>query len=148
MVVRGQLRDELTTAKTLMEASEAEFAKVEKRYTDIKGWYPGASGKTPEMGVIAHITDMSYDYARFMEGNENMRISFTFVSVREFRHVARPNEIVQSPEGSRFFYESVSSADKQLKIYPGLFHEILNEPEKEEVMGSFYTEIINFYPRK
>ncbi len=38
-----------------------------------------------------------------------------------------------SPEGSKLFYERAGSEDKTLKIYPELYHEILNEPEKEEV---------------
>lgn len=38
-----------------------------------------------------------------------------------------------SPLGSRFLEANVGSAEKQLKIYPGLFHEIFNEPERDEV---------------
>jgi alpha-beta hydrolase superfamily lysophospholipase len=45
-----------------------------------------------------------------------------------------------SPQGSKLFYERAGSQDKTLKIYPGLYHEILNEPEKEEV----YAEILNW----
>ncbi len=30
-------------------------------------------------------------------------------------------------------YANVSSQDKTLKIYEGLYHEILNEPEQDEV---------------
>ena len=37
-------------------------------------------------------------------------------------------------EGSRFLNEKISSADKTLKIYPELFHEIFNEPEKDAVL--------------
>ena len=40
-----------------------------------------------------------------------------------------------SAEGSRFLYEEVSSADKTLKIYPGLYHEIFNEPERLQVFS-------------
>jgi acylglycerol lipase len=35
---------------------------------------------------------------------------------------------------SRRVYEGVSSPDKTLKIYPTLYHEIFQEPEKQEVM--------------
>lgn len=38
------------------------------------------------------------------------------------------------PAGSHLLYEKVASKDKSLKIYEGLYHEILNEPEKETVM--------------
>ena len=35
--------------------------------------------------------------------------------------------------GSHFMYEHVSSSDKTLKLYEGLYHEVFNEPEKEQV---------------
>jgi alpha-beta hydrolase superfamily lysophospholipase len=38
-----------------------------------------------------------------------------------------------SPEGSRFLHEHAGSADKTLKIYPELYHEIFNEPERAQV---------------
>lgn len=38
------------------------------------------------------------------------------------------------PEGSRKFYELVASADKTLKLYDGLYHDIFNEPENKIVM--------------
>ena len=38
-----------------------------------------------------------------------------------------------SPEGSRFLEQSISSRDKTLHIYPGLYHEIFNEPEHNEI---------------
>ncbi len=38
------------------------------------------------------------------------------------------------PDASRYLFEHISSADKQLKIYEGLYHEILNEPEKDSVL--------------
>ncbi len=37
------------------------------------------------------------------------------------------------PEGSLMLYERVSSPDKTLKLYDGLYHEIFNEPEREQV---------------
>lgn len=36
--------------------------------------------------------------------------------------------------GSQYLFDHVSSADKILKIYPGLFHEIYNEPEQGAVL--------------
>lgn len=44
-------------------------------------------------------------------------------------------DVMASPEGSRFMSESVGSADKSLKIYPELYHEIFNEPEREAVFA-------------
>ena len=44
-------------------------------------------------------------------------------------------DALASPEGSRWLYEHVSSTDRTLKIYDGLYHEILNEPEREQVLA-------------
>ncbi|KAF8675339.1 hypothetical protein HU200_047700 [Digitaria exilis] len=47
---------------------------------------------------------------------------------RRRRHGDRP------PTGSRPLYEQSSSADKSLKLYSGLLHDLLIEPEKDKVM--------------
>ncbi|HSV38076.1 MAG TPA: lysophospholipase [Nocardioidaceae bacterium] len=41
---------------------------------------------------------------------------------------------IVSPSGSNLVYESIRSKDKTLKLYDGLYHEILNEPEKDTVI--------------
>lgn len=38
-----------------------------------------------------------------------------------------------SPNGSQLLFDSVSSGDKTIKIYEGLMHEILNEPEGPQI---------------
>jgi acylglycerol lipase len=38
------------------------------------------------------------------------------------------------PVGSVMLYERISSTDKTVKAYEGLYHEILNEPEQERVL--------------
>lgn len=40
-----------------------------------------------------------------------------------------------NPEGSTRFVEAVSSPDKTLRFYDGLYHEIFNEPEREKVLS-------------
>jgi alpha-beta hydrolase superfamily lysophospholipase len=39
------------------------------------------------------------------------------------------------PRAADFVYERVSSEDKTIKHYDGLFHEILNEPERDQVVA-------------
>jgi alpha-beta hydrolase superfamily lysophospholipase len=39
------------------------------------------------------------------------------------------------PEGSRMLGERIGAADTTITAYEGLFHEILNEPERETVLG-------------
>jgi alpha-beta hydrolase superfamily lysophospholipase len=44
-------------------------------------------------------------------------------------------DAMAAPEGSRYLYDHIGSVDKTLEIYPGLFHEIFNEPEHEAVFA-------------
>ncbi len=39
------------------------------------------------------------------------------------------------PRGSEMLYEKASSADKMLKVYEGCYHEIFNEPGREQVLA-------------
>lgn len=44
-------------------------------------------------------------------------------------------DIVADANGSRLLYARASSADKTLQLYDGLYHEILSEPEREQVLN-------------
>ncbi|MDY7042092.1 MAG: alpha/beta hydrolase [Chloroflexota bacterium] len=62
--------------------------------------------------------------------------------MREAHAITRPALIMHgtedglaNPEGSRELYEAISSGDKKLKLWDGLYHEIFNEPEKEQVLA-------------
>ena len=44
-----------------------------------------------------------------------------------------------NPEGSKLVDELAGSTDKTLTIYPGLFHEIFNEPEQDQVLSDLTT---------
>ena len=43
-------------------------------------------------------------------------------------------DVITLPEGSRELVRRARSKDKTLKIYDGLYHDLLHEPEKEQVM--------------
>ncbi|HUR52060.1 MAG TPA: lysophospholipase [Mycobacteriales bacterium] len=43
------------------------------------------------------------------------------------------------PGGSKLVAERIRSTDKTLTLYDGLFHEIFNEPEKDQVLGDVVT---------
>ncbi len=47
-----------------------------------------------------------------------------------------------SPSGSRLVDELASSHDKTLRMYPGLRHEILNEPEREAILDEIVAWLI------
>jgi alpha-beta hydrolase superfamily lysophospholipase len=44
-----------------------------------------------------------------------------------------------NPKASELLYDRASSIDKTLKIYEGLYHEVFNEPEREQVLGDVAT---------
>jgi alpha-beta hydrolase superfamily lysophospholipase len=39
------------------------------------------------------------------------------------------------PDDGPLLFDLVGSSDKKLKIYPGLYHEIFNEPERDQVFA-------------
>ena len=43
-------------------------------------------------------------------------------------------DVMTSPAGSVAFHAALGSADKSLSVYPGLFHELFNEPERLKVL--------------
>jgi alpha-beta hydrolase superfamily lysophospholipase len=61
---------------------------------------------------------------------------------KEAYQITLPMIIVQGgddrlvePSGAQMLYEKAGSTDKILKIYPELYHEVLNEPERELVLS-------------
>lgn len=44
-------------------------------------------------------------------------------------------DTLTDPDGSRLLYERAPAEDKTLKLYDGLLHETMNEPEREEVLA-------------
>ena len=63
---------------------------------------------------------------RVVENAESIRLPLLIMHASEDR--------LTSVEGSKLLHEKVSSEDKRLVIYEGLYHEILNEPERRNVM--------------
>ena len=46
---------------------------------------------------------------------------------------------LSNPEGSKMLYELAGSKDKTLKLYDGFYHEIFNEPGREQVFADMET---------
>jgi acylglycerol lipase len=45
------------------------------------------------------------------------------------------------PGDAQLLYDIITSSDKTLKIYPGLYHEIFNEPERDQVFADMQAWI-------
>lgn len=46
------------------------------------------------------------------------------------------------PQGAQWLYDRAASTDKTLRLYPGLYHEILNEPEKDSILNEIADWIL------
>jgi alpha-beta hydrolase superfamily lysophospholipase len=57
-------------------------------------------------------------------------------------------DLICAPAGSTMVHDTVSSTDKTLRQYQGLYHEIFNEPEKDEVLADLLTWIEQRLPTK
>ncbi len=42
---------------------------------------------------------------------------------------------ITDPNGSKWLYDEAPSADKSLRLFDGLYHETMNEPERDEVLA-------------
>ncbi len=73
-------------------------------------------------------------------------VSETFAAMKETvsqaKNIDKPilimhggDDVITDPAGSQQLFDTVSSSDKTLKIYPGLYHEIFNEPESPEIFA-------------
>ena len=71
--------------------------------------------------------------AMFRVTAEADRISLPFIVVQ-----GSEDKIVD-PGGAQMLYDKASSADKTIKIYDGLFHEVFNEPERARVLKDVET---------
>lgn len=50
------------------------------------------------------------------------------------------------PSGSQYFYDNAASKDKTLKLYPGHYHDLLNDVDKETVMGDILQWVYSRIP--
>ncbi|TPW14531.1 MAG: acylglycerol lipase [bacterium] len=72
--------------------------------------------------------------AALVRGDERLKREFPLITLPVFiLHGTVDKATV--PAGSRFFYETVGSGDKTLKLYDGHFHDLLNDIGKESVMA-------------
>lgn len=111
----------------------------------------------PRLGTLRlNAADVSRDetVVRLYDGDPlvyrgRMRAGLVAAMVRALQRVVRDMERVRAPllimhgtadalsnaQGSAELHRRASSIDKTLKLYHGLFHEILNEPERDDVIA-------------
>lgn len=62
---------------------------------------------------------------------------------------------IASDDGQRLYWQAwlptdeprcVATGDRTLKLYPGLYHEVFNEPEREQVMDDLVAWLLERSP--
>lgn len=91
--------------------------------------------------ILTHAT------ARFLNEFQIKGVNYIEENIKEYdypcfiSHGEKDNII--SKEASIFLYNSISSKDKEVKIYDDLYHEILNEKNKDEIINDMSNWIYN-----
>lgn len=113
-------------------------------------WTPQLSVKAIDSAVISRDPDVVTDYDRDAlnyRGKVRARTGDELLAAgpqvfQRAGEISLPIFIMHgdadslaSVDGSYQLHESIASDDKSLQIYRGLYHEILNEPEKEQVVA-------------
>ncbi len=93
--------------------------KVVKAYVDDPLVF---HGKTPARLAAELLSAMQHITA------ETSKITLPFIVLQG------AEDALVDPSGTQMLYEKASSADKTLKKYKGLYHEIFNEPERDLVL--------------
>jgi alpha-beta hydrolase superfamily lysophospholipase len=91
--------------------------------------------------VEAYVSDPLVYHGRMKAGLMGAGIRAGRATRRHLGRITAPllalhgsEDTLALPEGSRDLVEGAASADKQLRIYDGLYHEILNEPEQGQIL--------------
>lgn len=103
--------------------------------------------KDPKVRDRYQADDLIYKgKVRARKGYETMK-SMQYI-LDKFERITLPvlimhggDDKITDPIGSQHLFDGISSEDKTLKYYEGLYHEIFNEPEREEVISDVVSWI-------
>lgn len=100
-----------------------------------------ALSRDPE--VVAHYRNDPLNYRGRIRARMGVQmLRGAGLTAQESPNVTLPTLILHGtadrltdPTGSQMLYDQVSSTDRTLRFYDGLYHEIFNEPEREQVFA-------------
>ena len=106
-----------------------------------------AVSRDPEV-VAAYENDPLVHHGRLPAGIAKALIAVGETMPQRAAAITAPLLVVHGEEdklipvkGSRHLMECVGSKDKELKVYPKLYHEVFNEPEQAEVLDDVVSWI-------
>jgi acylglycerol lipase len=83
--------------------------------------------------LTANETQPAMTVAALVRGNERLKKEFRLITLPVFIMHGTLDKATK-PSGSQFFYDTVGSRDKTLKLYEGHYHDLLNDFDKEKVI--------------
>jgi alpha-beta hydrolase superfamily lysophospholipase len=90
--------------------------------------------------LIAHETQPTQTVAALVHADERLKKEFPLLTLPVLiLHGTRDEDA--KPSGSQFFYDTVGSRDKTLKLYDGHVHDLLNDLGREVVMADITSWI-------
>lgn len=84
--------------------------------------------------LIANEVQPTQTVAEMARADDRLRKGFPNITIPVFILHGTLDKATK-PSGSQFFYDTVGSSDKTLKLYEGHYHDLLNDIDKEVVMG-------------
>lgn len=84
--------------------------------------------------LIAHEAQPTATMAALVHADERLRKSFAQIKLPLLILHGTADKAAKAA-GSQLFYDQAGSSDKTLKLYEGGFHDLLNDTDKERVMG-------------
>lgn len=83
--------------------------------------------------LIAHEVQPTHTVAEMVRADERLRKEFPLMKLPVLIMHGTLDKVTR-PEGSQFFYDTVGSPDRTLKLYEGYVHDLLNDVGKEAVI--------------
>lgn len=95
---------------------------------------PAAVTAMNEDPLIADETQPNQTMAAIIRADERLEREFPLITVPVLIMHGTEDKVTK-PSGSQFFYDTVGSKDKTIKLYEGHVHDLLNDVDKEQVLA-------------
>ncbi|KAE8795559.1 monoglyceride lipase-like [Hordeum vulgare] len=129
-------------AHPIVAALAPVFALIAPRYQ-----FTGSSKNGPAVSRDPEALRVKYSDPLVFTGSIRVRTGYEILRLTAYlqQHLRRitvpllvlhgADDMVTDPEGSRRLHREASTPDKAIRLYDGLLHDLLIEPEKEAVLG-------------
>ncbi|KAM0871515.1 hypothetical protein ACQ4PT_039323 [Festuca glaucescens] len=129
-------------AHPIVAALAPVFALIAPRYQ-----FAGSNKNGPAVSRDPEALRVKYSDPLVFTGSIRVRTGYEILRLTSYlqQHLHRitvpllvlhgADDMVTDPEGSRSLHREASTPDKSIRLYDGLLHDLLIEPEKEVVLG-------------